>query len=100
MDERIKQVLDELNASKETRKSQYESLSAITQSVLRLETRMGGVEAGLSAAQPTIQEFITIKHKVDGAGALGKWIWVAGAALLGLVAGSREALFHFFSKGT
>lgn len=31
-------------------------------------------------SEPTIEEFIAIKHKVSGAGIFGKWVWsLAGA---------------------
>ncbi|AWY08127.1 hypothetical protein HOT48_gp112 [Klebsiella phage ZCKP1] len=45
-----------------------------------LSTRLKRVEESITKSEPTIEEFITIKHKVAGAGIFGKWAWaVAGA---------------------
>lgn len=76
-----------------------EKLDGLPATLAAISTRMGALESQMASAQPTIQEFITIKHKVVGAGQIGKWIWVAVAAVLGVIAGSREAIFHWFSKG-
>jgi cyanate lyase len=98
MDERLQQILREMELSRDGSKQQYEKLENINQSVALLETRVKGVEDGLNKASPTIDEFITIKHKVVGAGLLGKWVWAFGGGLLSALAFSREAVFAWFSK--
>lgn len=95
--ERVSTVIEDNKESKITRKAQYDSIEAIRAAVGTVNNRVGNLETQMSAAKPTIEEFITIKHKVVGAGALGKWLWAAGAALLGFVAASRETIFHWFS---
>ena len=98
MDERFQQILREMELSRDSGKQQYEKLETISQSVSLLSTRVKGVEDGLNKASPTIDEFITIKHKVSGAGILGKWAWAFGGSLLGALAFGREAIFAWFSK--
>lgn len=98
MDERLQQILREMGLDRDGRKQQYEKLESINKAVALLDTRVKGVEDGLNKASPTIDEFITIKHKVAGAGMLGKWVWAFGGGLLSTLAFGREAIFSWFSK--
>ena len=50
-------------------------------SLQKMEGRLKNVEDSFAKSEPTIEEFITIKHKVAGAGVFGKW---AGAGAHGL----------------
>lgn len=63
-----------------------------------MNQKMTMIEAQLASNQPTIQEFVTIKHKVQGAGAAGKWIWAAAAAALTFIAAHRNNIVDFFTK--
>lgn len=100
IDERWNIVVEELRDAKTSRKSQYDSTEALSALIAKIDSRVANVETALASAKPTIEEFITIKHKVVGAGIAGKWLWAAGGALLGLAATSREAIFHWLSKGS
>lgn len=93
------QVLSELRDSKESRSKQYESIEALRLAVQAMVPRVENVENKLAGQAPTIEEFITIKHKVQGAGQMGHWLWIAGAFLLGVAAKSREAILHWFVGG-
>lgn len=62
---------------------------------LRFDHRLAQVEQQLAAAGPTIKEFIEVKQRVTGAGVLGKWLWSAGGAILGMVAVSREQIIKW-----
>lgn len=97
-DERLRRLLEETELARDGRKQQYEKLELISQNVALLETRVKGVEDGLNRASPTIDEFLVIKHKVVGAGLLGKWVWAFGGGLLSTLAFSREAIFSWFAK--
>lgn len=98
LDERLQQILREMELSRDSRKQQYEKLETISQNVSLLETRVKGVEDGLNKASPTIDEFVNIKMKVQGAGALGKYVWMIGGGLLSALAFGREAIFSWFAK--
>lgn len=98
MDERLQQILREMELSRDGRKQQYEKLEQLNQGLIQLESRVKGVEDGLIKASPTIDEFLVIKHKVTGAGLFGRWLWAAGGTLLGALAVSREAIFAWFAK--
>lgn len=96
LDERMSLVLRELESSKDGRKAQYEAIEALRLTVGQIQTKVDTVEKQLANNQPTIQEFITIKQRVVGAGWAGKMLWAAGAALITMVASSREAIIHWF----
>lgn len=65
---------------------------------VEMTLRITSLEHSMTANAPTIQEFVTIKHKVQGAGKMGTVLWACGAALLTLLATSREAIFGWLSN--
>ncbi|MDR5839326.1 hypothetical protein [Caballeronia sp. LZ034LL] len=79
-------IKNELIEAKLARKDQYEKMEEQTVTLSKLDGRMEKVENSLADQSPTIQEFVTIKHKVEGAGTAGRWVWAALTGLLGLVA--------------
>lgn len=89
-DERWRLIQEEMREAKLARKGQYEQIDALQTTVQLLSAKVSAVETSLAKANPTIEEFITIKHKVTGAGAAGKYIWAIGAATLTFIAASRE----------
>lgn len=97
LDERMSLVLRELESSKDSRKVQYDAIEALRLMVSQMQTKVDTMERQLATNQPTIQEFITIKQRVVGAGWVGKMLWAAGAGLIGLAAGSREAIVHWLA---
>lgn len=92
IDERINTVLDEVRRASEGRKHQYEKLEDLSKAVLKVENRVENVEKTLSVATPAIDEFMIIKHKVVGAGVMGKWLWGVGGALLSAALILRESI--------
>lgn len=94
-DERWKLVVEEMREAKLARKGQYEQIEALQTTVQLLSMKVSSVETSLAKANPTIEEFITIKHKVTGAGAAGKYVWAIGAAILTVLATSRENIKTF-----
>lgn len=96
--ERMNTILEEMAQARDGRKHQYEKLEDLGRSILKLDNRVESVENSLARASPTIDEFITIKHKVAGAGMLGKYVWAIGGGLLSALAFGREAIFAWFAK--
>ncbi|ATW58127.1 hypothetical protein CNR35_00031 [Pseudomonas phage inbricus] len=82
LEERLNQVLQGMAQDRESRKQQYEKTEELAQSITKLDGRMGQVEQSLTQQAPTIEEFITIKHKVVGAGIAGKWVWAIAGGLI------------------
>lgn len=98
LQEQMKQVLEELRSAKDSRKQQYEHNEAMNKLLLSLDGRVGNVEGTLAVQSPTIEEFITIKHKVVGAGLLGKWVWLLLGGTVSWLYTSRETILAWFSK--
>lgn len=55
------------------------------------------LEDSLAKSEPTIEEFITIKHKVAGAGIFGKCSWDVAGAIIGVLAAARREVFAWFA---
>ena len=98
IEERLKMVTETLIQDRESRRNQYEKTEELSLTIHELNGRIKNVEEGLAKSAPTIEEFITIKHKVAGAGVAGRWIWVAGGVLLTLLVSFRAEIFKWFSK--
>ena len=64
------------------RKALYEKVEEVGKDVLKLNARMTQAENTITEHQPTITEFITVKHKVQTAGTIGKWLWGIGGVIL------------------
>lgn len=92
-------LVEDAKEARASRKSQYTVIEAMSNSIRTMSTEVSDVKTKLAGQAPTIEEFITIKHKVVGAGKLGGWLWTSGAFLIGLVFSSREAILAWFSKG-
>lgn len=57
-----------------------ESIKKLSESMGDISTRLKWVEESITKSEHTIEEFITIKHKVAGAGIFGKWVWDVACA--------------------
>lgn len=95
LEERLAVILNELQQVQDGRKQQYEKLEEMGRSLLQLSNRVESVEKSLAKASPTIEEFITIKHRVVGAGMLGKWVWAVAGGLIGMLFYARVQIMDF-----
>ena len=91
-------ILQELRDAKESRKAQYEAIEEVKSTMNTIHGRVSVVEASLTEYGPTIQEFLKIKQQVVGAGALGKYLWVVGAALIAAAYKFREGILEWLAK--
>lgn len=98
IDERMRTIILGLEQDRVSRKEQYENMAEIKLTMQDIQTRVGAVEKGLADSAPTIEEFITIKHKVAGAGVAGRWLWVAAAAILGFLFTMRREIIEWLAK--
>lgn len=48
--------------------------------------RLGKLEDQMMKAQPTIEEFVTVKTEIKTAGKLGRTVWTVGAWLIATIA--------------
>lgn len=98
LDERLKVIANMLEDMGEEQRSQREWRSIVNLKLSAIDSRVENVESSLAKASPTIDEFITIKHKVVGAGILGKWVWAGLGGLLGFLFAARESIISMVSK--
>lgn len=98
IDERVESVRDELALAREARKQQYEMIEKVNHTLLKLDGRVTGVEQTLTSVTPTIDEFVNIKVKVQGAGMAGKALWAIGGTILTCVFAFREAIMQWIHK--
>jgi len=98
LEENFKFLVEDAKEAKLARKGQYETMEAMSKTMINVGNDIVEVKAKLAGQAPTIEEFITIKHKVVGAGMIGKWVWAAGAGIIGFVYGAREHLLTLLTK--
>jgi len=98
LEERLLIISEGLVQDRESRKQQSERSEAMNQVVMSIDNRVRTVEESLARNAPTIEEFITIKHRVVGAGIMGRWVWVIVGGLLTFLFTMRMEILRWLSK--
>lgn len=98
LDERFRTLFENQKSEREDRAKLEKSLNELSKSVAAMDNRLKNVEDSLAKNEPTIEEFITIKHKVAGAGIFGKWVWAGAGAIIGVLAAARREIFAWFAN--
>ncbi|AHB79434.1 tail length tape-measure protein [Escherichia phage vB_EcoP-ZQ2] len=97
LEERLKTLFDNQARDRQDREKLEETLVELRDSINDIGNRLKNVEDSLAKNEPTIEEFITIKHKVVGAGIFGKWVWAGAGAIIGVLAAARREIFAWFA---
>lgn len=97
LEERFKTMFENQERERNDRAKLENSITNLRNSVTEVSNRLKNVEESLARNEPTIEEFITIKHKVVGAGIFGKWVWAAAGAILSLLVAARKEIFAWFA---
>ena len=66
LEERLKVILERLDEARNDQQASQQNIGLITQTLQSISSRVENVESSLATAKPTIEEFITIKHRVVG----------------------------------
>lgn len=93
----MKTLFDNQARDRQDREKLEETLVELRDSINGIGNRLKNVEDSLAKNEPTIEEFITIKHKVVGAGIFGKWVWAGAGAIIGVLAAARREIFAWFA---
>lgn len=93
----MKTLFENQTRDRQDREKLEETLSELRDSINDIGNRLKNVEDSLAKNEPTIEEFITIKHKVVGAGIFGKWVWAGAGAIIGVLAAARREIFAWFA---
>lgn len=78
-------IVKDLDDAATSRRHQYERIEHLSLNIALMDSRVKNMEASIAANAPTLAEFTAMKHKVQGAGLAGRWLWIAAGALMGLV---------------
>lgn len=70
----------------------------LAEGFIRMEGRMGQMEEALAKAQPTLDSYISVQHKIEGAGMAGKYFWAVATAVLSAFVFFREAIVNWITK--
>ncbi|WP_241362633.1 hypothetical protein [Escherichia coli] len=97
LEERLKTLFENQTRDRQDREKLEETLGELRDSINDIGNRLKNVEDSLAKIEPTIEEFITIKHKVVGAGIFGKWVWAGAGAIIGVLAAARREIFAWFA---
>ena len=97
LEERLKTLFENQTRERQDREKLEETLVELWDSINDIGNRLKNVEDSLAKNEPTIEEFITIKHKVVGAGIFGKWVWAGAGAIIGVLAAARREIFAWFA---
>lgn len=98
LEERLKTLFENQTRERQNREKLEETLAELRDSINDIGNRLKNVEDSLAKNEPTIEEFITIKHKVVGAGIFGKWVWAGAGAIIGVLAAARREIFAWFAS--
>lgn len=93
----MKTLFENQTRDRQDREKLEETLVELRDSINDIGNRLKNVEDSLAKNEPTIEEFITIKHKVVGAGIFGKWVWAGAGAIIGVLAAARREIFTWFA---
>ncbi len=93
----MKTLFENQTRERQDREKLEETLVELRDSINDIGNRLKNVEDSLAKNEPTIEEFITIKHKVVGAGIFGKWVWAGAGAIIGVLAAARREIFAWFA---
>lgn len=94
----MKTLFENQTRERQDREKLEETLAELRDSINDIGNRLKNVEDSLAKNEPTIEEFITIKHKVVGAGIFGKWVWAGAGAIIGVLAAARREIFTWFAS--
>lgn len=98
LEERLRTLFENQEKEERSKEKLEQTLSSLKDSIQKMDVRLKSVEDSLAKSEPTIEEFITIKHKVVGAGIFGKWVWAGAGAIIGILAAARREIFAWFAS--
>lgn len=99
LEEQLKTLFRMLELERESKSNIYKELQSLSTNMTAVNHRLSNVESSLANSAPTIEEFITIKHKMVGAGLMGKWIWAIAGGLIGFIWSARKEIAAWLGGG-
>lgn len=97
IDERMKMMMEKMEENHDSHTRTRAWMGQVDKTLTDISMRVNSVETSIAKNAPSLEELIAIKHKVIGAGTLGRWLWVALGALLGAILTAREQIFKIMT---
>lgn len=82
LEEGLRNIEKAIERSDVSRKQLYEKIDGVDTKVTQMEVTLKHVTKELNEMKPTVAEYMAVKHKVAGAGWLGRALWAAGGVVL------------------
>ena len=82
LEEGLRNIEKAIERSDASRKQLYDKIDGVDTKVTQMEMSIQHVTKELNEMKPTVAEYMSVKHKVAGAGWLGKMLWAAGGIIL------------------
>lgn len=98
LEERLKTIFETMERERTSRLDIHKELQSINHGMTTLGHRVGNVESSLANSAPTIEEFITIKHKMVGAGMMGRWVWAIAGGVIAFLWSARKEIASWFGN--
>lgn len=86
INEQLRRISEDNAEARQARKAQYEQNERQSETLLKIEHRLEKVETWMTNSEPSIKEFRDLRMKAQGAGWLGRWLWLLAGASIGAVA--------------
>lgn len=95
LDERLEQQMRTLfGLVKEIQTMQSE----LTTKMTKVDGRLDNVENALSRAQPTLNDYIEVKHKIVGAGKMGAMLWTGFIGVVGTAVYCKDYILAWLNR--
>ena len=86
MQEQLKAILEDASEAKQARKEQYKVTQEMQTDLASVKSRLEMVEKQIASSAPTLAEFVVMKHRIQGVGSFGRWLWGFFGFVTGLIA--------------
>lgn len=86
INEQLRNITEDMHEARHARKAQYEQNERQSQTLLKIDHRLEKVELWITSSDPTIQDVRNMKLQAQGAGRLGRFLWVIAGATIGAAA--------------
>ena len=92
-------ISKQIEHAESSRRETYQLIHNVDKKVDGIDYRLGSLETAFADAKPKIAEFMTYTNRVEGAGMLGRALWVFGGVILGAAAWLTGALQSITNMG-
>jgi len=82
----LKNIEEVLERADSSRKLMWDKLSSMDVTMAELRYQQKATADLVQTLKPHVDEFVAYKTNVQGAGKLGRWLWIIGGYLLALAA--------------